>query len=127
MLVLLRVTAMKFSELARYLDQLEATSSRNEMVRILSELYRACSVAEIERLTYQILGRPALFFIPMPRGKGERLIISAIATAYKTPKKEVRKLYRQIRAVGATAQRIAPKDGHGAPPSVVDVHQRLRE
>ncbi len=44
---------MKFRELAEYLDQLEATSSRNELVRILSELYRACSVDEIEPITYE--------------------------------------------------------------------------
>jgi len=127
MLVLLRVTAMKFSELAGYLDQLEATSSRNEMVRILAELYRACSVDEIEPVTYLIQGRLAPFFAPVEIGLGERLLISAIATAYRTPKEEVSKLYRQIGDVGVTAQRLAPKDGHGAPPAVVDVHQRLRE
>jgi len=127
MLVLLRVTAMKFSELAGYLDQLEATSSRNEMVRILAELYRACSVDEIEPVTYLIQGRLAPFFAPVEIGLGERLLISAIATAYRTPKEEVSKLYRQIGDVGVTAQRLAPKDGHGAPPSVVDVHQRLWE
>ena len=118
---------MKFSELAGYLDQLEATSSRNEMVRILAELYRACSVDEIEPVTYLIQGRLAPFFAPVEIGLGERLLISAIATAYRTPKEEVSKLYRQIGDVGVTAQRLAPKDGHGAPPSVVDVHQRLRE
>jgi len=127
MLVLLRVTAMKFSELAGYLDQLEATSSRNEMVRILAELYRACSVDEIEPVTYLIQGRLAPFFAPVEIGLGERLLISAIATAYRTPKEEVSKLYRQIGDVGVTAQRLAPKDGHGASASVVDVHQRLWE
>jgi len=127
MLVLLRVTAMKFSELAGYLDQLEATSSRNEMVRILAELYMDCSVDEIEPVTYLIQGRLAPFFEPVEIGLGERLLISAIATAYRTPKEEVSKLYRQIGDVGVTAQRLAPKDGHGAPPAVVDVHQRLRE
>jgi len=127
MLVLLRVTAMKFSELAGYLDQLEATSSRNEMVRILAELYRACSVDEIEPVTYLIQGRLAPFFEPVEIGLGERLLISAIATAYRMPKEEVSKLYRQIGDVGVTAQRLAPKDGHGAPPAAVDVHQRLRE
>ena len=118
---------MKFSDLAGYLDQLEATSSRNEMVRILAELYRACSVDQIEPVTYLIQGRLAPFFEPVEIGLGERLLISAIATAYRTPKEEVSKLYRQIGDVGVTAQRLAPKDGHGAPPAVVDVHQRLRE
>jgi len=42
---------MKFAELSAYLDQLEATSSRNELVRILSEVYRACSVEELAPIT----------------------------------------------------------------------------
>jgi len=84
-------------------------------------------VDEIEPVTYLIQGRLAPFFEPVEIGLGERLLISAIATAYRTPKEEVSKLYRQIGDVGVTAQRLAPKDGHGAPPAVVDVHQRLRE
>jgi len=38
------VSAVRFTELAANLDQMEATSKRNELVRILSEVYRACSV-----------------------------------------------------------------------------------
>jgi hypothetical protein len=42
---------MKFGELATYLDQLEATNSRNELDRILSELYAACSVDVTDPIT----------------------------------------------------------------------------
>ena len=72
---------MKFSELATYLNQLEATKSRNELVRILSELYRACSVDEIEPITYLIQGRLAPFFAPVEIGLGEKLLVSAMAIA----------------------------------------------
>src|ERR1700686_4707256 len=34
---------VKFVDLAVSLDQMEATNSRNDLVRILSEVYRACS------------------------------------------------------------------------------------
>jgi hypothetical protein len=77
---------MKFSELAAYLDELAATRSRNELVRILSELYRACSVQEIEPITYLIQGRLAPFFAPVEIGLGERLLVSAMAMAYGQPK-----------------------------------------
>jgi len=126
MLVSRRVTAMKFSELAEYLDQLEATSSRNAMVRILSDMYRACSVDVIEPITYLIQGRLAPFFAPVEIGLGERLLVSAIATAYETPKEEVTRLYRQVGDLGVTAQRLAPESGREAP-SVVEVHRRLSE
>ena len=117
---------MKFSELAAYLDQLEGTSSRNELVRILSELYRACSVDEIEPTTYLIQGRLAPFFEPVEIGLGERLLISAMAMAYDTSKEDVTKAYRQSGDLGLTAEGLAPKTRRGVP-TVVEVHRRLRD
>jgi DNA ligase-1 len=117
---------VKFGELAGYLDQLEATNSRNELVRILSEVYRACSVDEIEPITYLIQGRLAPFFAPVEIGLGERLLISAIAIAYGAPKEEVTRLYRQAGDLGITAQRLAPA-GERESPSVMEVHGRLSQ
>jgi len=117
---------MRFSELATYLDQLEATRSRNELVRIVSELYRSCSVDEIEPTTYLIQGRLAPFFEPVEIGLGERLLISAMAVAYGKTKEEVTKSYRQHGDIGLTAQALAPKTRRNAP-SVVEVHRRLWE
>ena len=118
---------MKFGELAAYLDQLEATNSRNELVRILSELYRACTVDEIEPITYLIQGRLAPFFAPVEMGLGERLLVSAIAMAYKTPKDEVSMSYRQAGDLGLTAQRFALQENGHQPPTVIEVHRRLFE
>src|ERR1700687_6177774 len=117
---------MKFSELSGYLDQLEATRSRNELVRILSELYKACSVDEIEPITYLIQARLAPFFEPVEIGLGERLLITAMAAAYGHSKEEVTKLVKQAGDVGVTAQGLTPKTRRDTP-SVVEVHRRLRE
>jgi len=117
---------MKFGDLAAYLDQLEATSGRNELVRILSEVYKACSVEEIEPITYLIQGRLAPFFEPVEIGLGERLLISAMAMAYGKSKEDVTKSYRQTGDLGLTAQALAPKIRAGTP-AVVDVHRRLWE
>src|SRR2546428_10836342 len=87
--------AVKFSELAANLDQMEATKSRNELVRILSEVYRACTVDELEPTTYLIQGRLAPFFEPVEIGLGERLLITASAGAYPVPKEESTKLHPQ--------------------------------
>jgi len=115
---------MKFSELAANLDLMEATSSRNELVRILSEVYRACSVDELEPITYLIQGRLAPFFEPVEIGLGQMLLITAVATASGTPKEEVSKLNRQIGDLGVTAQRLA-REPQRESPSVVEVHKRL--
>jgi DNA ligase-1 len=117
---------VKFSELAANLDQMEATSKRTELVRILSDVYRAASTDELEPITYLIQGRLAPFFEPVEIGLGERLLITAVATAYGTPKEEVTKLNRQVGDLGMTAQRLAPAS-HRKSPSVVEVHQRLSQ
>jgi DNA ligase-1 len=115
---------VKFHELAASLDQMEATSRRNELVRILSEVYRACSVDELEPITYLIQGRLAPFFEPVEIGLGERLLITAIAAADSVPKEDVTKLNRQTGDLGITAQQLA-KASHRESPSVVEVQQRL--
>src|SRR3982074_3151576 len=96
---------------------MEATSSRNELVRILSDVYRACSVDEIEPITYLIQGRLAPFFEPVEMGLGERLLLSAIALAYGKPKDEVSMLYRRLGDLGVTVEQLAPQ-GVNEPPSV---------
>src|ERR1700732_3712894 len=103
---------------------MEATKSRTELVRILSEVYRACSVDELEPITYLIQGRLAPFFEPVEIGLGERLLITAIAAAYSIPKEEVTKLNRQAGDLGVTAQRLATESPKKSP-SVVEVHRRL--
>ncbi|HYS97641.1 MAG TPA: DNA ligase, partial [Candidatus Dormibacteraeota bacterium] len=117
---------MTFSELATYLDRLEATNSRNELVRILAEAYNACSVDEIEPTTYLIQGRLAPFFEPVEIGLGERLLMSAMAMAYGTSKEDVTKTYKQTGDLGLTAMSLGPKT-RDETPAVVEVHRRLWE
>lgn len=117
---------MRFDELAAYLERLEATSGRNELVRILSELQAGCSVDEVAPVTYLTQGRLAPFFEPIEIGLGERLLLTAIASAYELPKEEVTATYKRVGDLGMTAQTLAPS-GDRRSPEVVDVHRRLRE
>ena len=119
---------MNFNELAVYLDQLEATRSRNELVRILGDLYVRTSAAEIEPVTYLIQGRLAPFFVPVEIGLGDRLLIAAIAGAFGTTKEAATAAYRQSGDLGLTAESLAQsRTGAGEAPEVVEVHQRLWE
>ena len=117
---------MKFVDLAASLDQMEATSSRNELVRILADIYRNCSARELQPITYLIQGRLAPFFVPVEIGLGERSLMTAIAAAYGVPKEEVIKLNRQTGDLGVTAQDLA-KASPSESPSVVEVHERLNQ
>src|SRR2546430_17575045 len=105
---------------------MEATSSRNELVRILSDVYRACSVDELEPITYLIQGRLAPFFEPVEIGLGPGLLITAIAAAYCAKKEDVVKLNKQTGDLGITAQRLAPASKRKSP-SVSEVHERLSQ
>jgi DNA ligase-1 len=118
------VKTVKFKELAASLDLMEATSGRNELVRILSEVYKAASREELGPITYLIQGRLAPLFEPVEIGLGERLLMTAIAAAYEAPKEEVVTLNRETGDLGVAAQRLAPAKRRGSP-SVVEVHQRL--
>src|SRR5438309_7498856 len=105
---------------------MEATRSRNELVRILSDVYRACSADELGPVTYLTQGRLAPFFEPVEIGLAERLLMTAIAAAYGVPKEEVIRLNRQTGDLGVTAMRLAPASP-GESPSIVDVHRRLSQ
>src|SRR5256712_10503825 len=105
---------------------MEATSSRNELVRILSDVYRACAVDELGPITYLIQGRLAPFFEPVEIGLGPGLLVTAIATAYGAKKEDVVKLNKQTGDRGMTAQRLARVTKRTSP-SVAEVPDRLSQ
>src|SRR2546428_13157875 len=80
-----RRAGMTFAELSGYLDRLESTSSRNELVKTLAELYARSSADEIQPLTYLIQGRLVPFFEPIEIGLGAKLVIAALGQAFATP------------------------------------------
>jgi DNA ligase 1 len=115
-----------FAELSGYLDRLESTSSRNELVKILSELYTKSSPEEIQPLTYLIQGRLVPFFEPLEIGLGEKLVEAALAEAYGKPRQEVAKLFGRIGDLGLVAAELAGA-GAGTAISLAEVHARLTE
>jgi len=117
---------MTFAELAGYLDRMESTSSRNELVRTLAEIYQKSSADEIQPITYLIQGRLVPFFEPVEIGLGDRLVISAIAQAFDRPVDEVDRLFGKVGDLGlVAAQMSARKKGESV--SVSEVHARLTE
>ena len=50
---------MTFKTLAICLEKLEKTSARNEITRILAELFKGADKNEIEKTVYLLLGRLA--------------------------------------------------------------------
>ena len=117
---------MTVSELSTYLDRLESTSSRNELVKTLAELYLKSSPVEIQPLTYLIQGRLVPFFEPVEIGLGEKLVIAAIAQAFATPADEVAKLFGRLGDLGLVAAKLSAH-GSSAELPVSEMHARLLE
>ena len=117
---------MTFAELSKYLDRMEATRSRKELVQALAELYTKASPDEIQPVSYLIQGRLAPFFEPVEIGMGERLVIAAIAEASGRPADEVSRMFGTLGDLGLVAEKLSTKPS-ARRPSIAGVHSQLAE
>src|SRR3989344_3039190 len=98
---------MKFSELAKYFEKLENTSSRIELTQILSEMLKKISTSEIDKVCYLLQGRVVPFFEPIEIGMADKMVDLAISKAFDKPRDEVRKLIIQTGDHGLAVEEIA--------------------
>ena len=73
--------AMRFSRLAEYFGSIEQTSSRLEMTRILSDLFKEADRDEIAQILYLLQGRVAPLYEKVEFNMGEKMVIKASARA----------------------------------------------
>ena len=100
---------MKFSALADYFEKLESETKRNELVQILSSLFKESTPSEIGEIAYLIQGRVAPFFEPVELGMSDKLVEQAIAAAYGVEREEVRKLVTKTGDQGLAAVQLSNK------------------
>ncbi len=99
---------MQFQTLAEYFDRLEATSSRLELIRILSTLFHEVhSADEVEEICYLVQGRIAPFFAPIEIGMAEKTIADALSHAFAIDREEVLIEFDRLGDMGLAAQKIA--------------------
>jgi DNA ligase-1 len=100
---------MIFKDLSDYLHKLENTTSRNEMVEILAQLFEKTPASDIESVSYLLQGRVAPLFAPLEFGMADKMIIKAIAQGYEIEEKEVTAQFKKIGDIGQTAEELAQK------------------
>lgn len=110
---------MKFSKLSEYLEKLEEESSRNKITQILATLFRATSEKEVGKVTYLLLGRLVPQYEDLVFNVAEKMMVKAIARAYKVSEKEVGKKYKEKGDLGDTAESFSKDKGKGLSVSVV--------
>lgn len=116
---------MKFSELVNYLAELEATSKRLEMTRILGDLFKHADADDISAIVYLTQERLAPNYEAIEFGMGEALIAQAVAQATNTPLADVKKAYKEKGDYGTIAEELSKSKSKKL--KVLDVFEKLRE
>lgn len=98
---------MKFRELSEYLQKLEKTPSRNKMTEILAALFKKARAAEIDKICYLLLGSIAPSYTGLEFNLAEKMVMRAIALAYRVGLTDVTRRYKQMGDLGDVGEAIA--------------------
>lgn len=114
---------MRFSELAKYMEALERTASRNDMTKILADVYKKAGNDEADKLSYLLLGRLAPSYRGVEFQIAEKMMIQILAEAYGMPAASVLRAFRHTGDLGDIAyERAAPR---GVGLIVEEVYDRM--
>ncbi len=98
--------AYPFERLASGFRQLEATSSRLEMINILAKIFSEATAENVHMIVYLLQGRVAAPYTGIELGIGEKLAMRAISQAYGADLSEVEALYKELGDLGLVAERL---------------------
>ncbi len=116
---------MLFSQLASYLEKLEATASRNAITEILADLFSKASAVEIGKLSYLLQGRVAPLYEAIEFGLADKFIIRAIAAAYGVEIAIVLKTFKKQGDLGKVAEIL--HTGKATKLEIEEVYAKLRD
>ncbi len=124
---------MKFSHFASYLQKTENTSKRLEITKILAELIENLETNETDLAIYMSLGYLQAPFESKKFNIADKMMIKAIATAYKVEIAEVEKLFGEKGDLGDVCETIRTlnnantkvKNANGL--TITQTHEKLME
>ncbi|MFH2085331.1 MAG: ATP-dependent DNA ligase [bacterium] len=97
---------MKFAELVKYFEKIEATSLRNAKTTILAELFKELDKDEIAAATYLAVGRLGPLYDSIEFNLAEKMIIRAVAWGVGRGVEEVAQLMKDKGDLGEVAEGI---------------------
>lgn len=118
---------MNFGDFAKALEELEGVSSRNRMVELLALLFKKLDKEEIGPAAYLLQGRVAPLFEPLEFGMSGKLMLRAIAKAYRKDEATVAKSEKKLGDLGKAAEEISKGLSSGSRLGILDVYRGLRE
>lgn len=116
---------MKFEELSIFLEKLEKTASRNDMILTLSELFKKVPADDFDRVMYLLQGRVVPLYVPLEFGMADKMILKAIARAYNLEDSHVLSEFKKIGDLGETAEKLSAHHKHGTGMTVSQVFETL--
>lgn len=97
---------MQLIRFAGYLEELEGTSSRLEITRILSELLKEVDSSEIDKAIFLSLGVLAPNYEGVILNLAEKMMIRIIAKAFEQDENKVRDFYKKKGDLGDVAEEL---------------------
>jgi DNA ligase-1 len=104
---------MRFEELAKYFERLEAARGRLQMYQLLGDALAGAGEDEIAEIVYLLEARLGPPFAAVNIGMGERMVAAAVRKATGRSEREVDKLYQKLGDLGLVAQRLASEKKRG--------------
>ncbi len=97
---------MRFRDVVKVLEAIEATTQRITMVKLLTNLLKSCPPAVIDKVVYFVLGdlRPSWEGVEL--GVGEKLTMRALSYAAGVPLRQIEELYKKLGDLGEVARRV---------------------
>jgi len=95
---------MIFQKLASYFEKIEKTTSRLEITRLLSSLFKELTPPEIEKTIYLLQGRVAPLYEKIEFGIAEKMVIKAAILALNLENKFFVNQYKKIGDLGQAVE-----------------------
>lgn len=119
---------MQFNELSTYLEKLENTTSRNDMVVILADLLKNAETREVDHLVYLLQGRVAPIYVPLEFGMADKMVLRAMDKAYELGEGTAAKEFKRLGDIGEVAAYFAAtRKGVDKKMTVSEVFEVLKE
>ncbi|MGI6423364.1 MAG: ATP-dependent DNA ligase [Candidatus Dojkabacteria bacterium] len=119
---------MEFNEVANIFEQIEKTSSRNEITSILADFYKKLTKEEGQILSYMILGRVAPFFLDSEFNYSERSLLTLLNNYSKLniPSFDINEKRIELGDIGDTVKELAEQVGFSSKKlSVEEIYDTL--
>ncbi|MBP9690951.1 ATP-dependent DNA ligase [Candidatus Woesebacteria bacterium] len=97
---------MTFQQLSKYIKQIEDTSSRVEITKILADLFEKLNPQEYEYAVYLLQGQVSPKYAVITFGMAEKMVARAVSSAMQIDISDFTKEYKRVGDLGEVAEKL---------------------